>query len=142
MHRDSSIVTGTSTRWVTRPCLLLSSGGFGACRRVVGAPQMAAHGEPVASEADELQVHRPAVGQMGEPLDHQQRGAARAPASTAAVCGSALTASSVSSADAQRLPGDPFDQHEDVVVRQVGVEQRLADVADEVGEVERERQRR
>ncbi len=38
------------------------------------ALQLAVHGQPVAAEPDPLEVDRAAVGEVGEPLDHEQGG--------------------------------------------------------------------
>src|SRR3954454_12356206 len=54
MHRDSSMVTGTSARWGTTG-MAVSREGVRWWRRSGAAVQQAAHGDPVAAEADELQ---------------------------------------------------------------------------------------
>src|SRR4051812_15586268 len=92
MHFDSSMVTGTSARWGDKGMAVSAKvepdgkrgreGGEKGKRRGRGeesgrAVQQAAHGDAVAAEADELQVDGAAVGEVGEPFQHEDGRAVR-----------------------------------------------------------------
>src|SRR5690606_36512992 len=147
MQRDSSTVTGTSTRLCTRDMGFSWGWGVGWSLRGlvrggtswVDAVQCAAHRDAVAAETDELQVDRAAVGEMGEAFEHQQRRDARG-GEDGGRAGVGVDRLDGDLGLTEPLSGDPFEQDEDVVAGEVLGEQRLPEVAGDVGEVERQRQ--
>ena len=104
-----------------------------------GAADGAAHRDAVAAEADELQVDRSPVVEAGEALEHQQRRAGRhiEDRGGVAVGGDCLQGHL---GVAERRAREPLEEDEDVVAGQVLLEQALPEVADDVREVERQRQ--
>lgn len=88
---------------------------------------------------DELQVHGPAVAEVGEALQHQDGGPARGLQDGGGVR-VRVDGFEGDLGVAERLPGQGLQQPEDVVVLQVAADQVRADVQGDVREVERERQ--
>ena len=97
--------------------------------------QQTAHGDAVAAEADELQVDRAAVGEVGEPFQHEDGRAARGFQYGGGV-GVRVDRLQGDLGVAEALAGDRLQEPEDVGVLQVGAEQGGADVERDVGEVE------
>jgi len=97
--------------------------------------QQAAHRDAVAAEADELEIDRAAVGEVGEAFQHQDGGALRGFEDG---CGVGVGDHRLQ-ADlgmAETLAGESLQEPEDVGVLQVLAEQGCAEVEGDVREVE------